>query len=116
MPPLQAALLSSLPSTLTCAGTTQAGAATVKSKNVQLSAGASQTGAILPTNATVGALFLFSNPNSTSALIYAPASTAAIGATTLNGAASTVPYTLAQNKALIMWQAAPGKWVSNPSP
>jgi hypothetical protein len=35
---------------------------------------------------------------------------------TLNGAASTVPLTLAQNKAAILIQTARGVWVSIPSP
>lgn len=116
MPSSLASELGNQPSNLTCAGTSQATAATALTRNVVLTAGASATGVIIPPRAKIGSPWYFSNPGATGALVYAPASTAAVGATTLNGAASTVPLTLAQNKSAILFQTKAGVWVSIPSP
>lgn len=112
MSPFVAAELGQAPTTLAGTGTSQATAATLLSRQNIVTASASQTGVIIPSAAKVGSPWYFFNPNATGVLIYAPASTAAVGATTLNGAASTTPLTLAQNKMAILFQFANGKWGS----
>lgn len=104
-PPLQASLLSSNPNTLTCTGTSQATAAAIKSKNTELSPASSQTGAILPSGATVGGNYNMFNGQSTSAVIYCP-----VGHL-LNGTSNN-SLTLAQNKAAIMFQYKKSNWWS----
>jgi hypothetical protein len=93
-------------SALTCAGTTQAAAAKVLSRDVELTAASSQTGAIIPSTAEIMDVFYFFNSSATTAVVYAPAST------TLNGAASTTGLNVAQNKGAIFWQYKKGAWAS----
>ena len=109
-PPQVADELGHQASAVTCAGTTQATATPALTKNVTLTAASSLTGVIIRSTAAIGTPHYFSNPSATGALVYTP-----VGST-LNGAASTVPLTLAQNKAAILIQTARGVWVSIPSP
>lgn len=106
MPPELGGVLGNQPTTLVTTGTTQGGAATIKSHLVTLTTAASQTGAILPSAAKIGTPYWVSNPTATTGIVYAPAST------TLNGAASTTGLSLAQNKAAVFIQVSKGVWVS----
>ncbi|HET9285692.1 MAG TPA: hypothetical protein VFR24_27385 [Candidatus Angelobacter sp.] len=101
----EADLLGNTANTLTCTGTSQATAATVKTKNTTLSAAASQTGAILNSSAHIGSPFYFNCTSSTAAVVYCP-----VGQT-LNGNIND-SKTVNQNTSLIIWQASKGKWVS----
>lgn len=93
-------------SALTCAGTTQATAAKVLSRNVELTAAASQTGAVIPTTAEIMNEYFFFNSSGTTAIVYAP-----VGST-LNGAASTTGLNIAQNKSAMFYQYKKGFWAS----
>ena len=61
MSPFLASKIGLQPSNLTCTGTSQAGAATSRTKNVILNAQSSQTGAILPSTAGIGQEYWFFN-------------------------------------------------------
>jgi len=93
-------------SALTCAGTTQAAAAKVLTKNVELTAAGGATGAVIPTTAEIMDVYYFFNSSATTAVVYAPTST------TLNGAASTTGLSVAQNKAAFFFQYKKGAWAS----
>jgi len=103
MAPALAAELGNTPITTTCAGTSQAAAATIYHKNVTLSAASSQTGAILPAAAKVGSPFYLACTSSTAAVVYAP-----VGHTLINTGAATSASngsaTLAQYKSGICWK------------
>lgn len=103
------AVLGYNPSNLTCTGTTQATAAAALGKNVTVNAQTSQTGAIIAASSKIGTPHYFSNgtASTTTALIYAP-----VGHT-LNGVASTTPYTLAQNAGVFLFQASLKNWFSS---
>jgi hypothetical protein len=105
MAPSLASELGNQPTSLTCTGTSQGTAATVKSKNVELNAQSSQTGAILPSGMKVGSPCYFANgtTSATSAVVYAPVGHYFNG--TLN--AST---TIAQTGSLIAFQYKKGYW------
>lgn len=96
-------LLGGNPHVLTTTGTAQGTAATVKSKNTELSTAASQTGAIFPADAQVMAPYYIVNPTATTGVVYAPSGQTLGG--TLNGS-----FNLAQNKAAIAWQYKKGYW------
>jgi hypothetical protein len=101
--PQQSALLGGNPAVLTCTGTASTTAATLKSRNTELSPASSQTGAIPPSDAKVMAPYFLTNAQSTTAVVYVPAGH------TLNtsGGAS---FNLAQYKAAIFWQYKPKNW------
>lgn len=105
MPPQLADLLGGEPNVLTCTGTAQGTAATVKSKNTELSAASSQTGAILPSASNVNSEFFFFCSSSTSAVVYVPSGHY------LNGS-QNAGLTIAQNKGAIIWQYKKGYWAS----
>jgi len=92
-------------SALTCTGTTQGGAAQVLSKMVALTAAASQTGALLPSNSELQEEFNFVTLSSTSAVVYVPSGHY------LNGT-QNAGLTIAQNKAAKIWQYKPSYWCS----
>lgn len=106
MPPLQAAVLGNQPQAVTCAGTTQATAAAIRTHNTELTAAASQTGAILPSGALIGTPYYTACVSSTAAVVYCP-----IGAT-LNGTLNN-SLTITQNKAVTMWQSSLNQWRTN---
>ena len=106
MPAQLANLLGGNPSQLTTTGTSQATAATVKSKNTELLTAGSQTGAVIPTDAGVMEPYCFTNPTATTGIVYAP-----VGHT-LNGTASTTGLNLAQNKTCMLWQYKKTFWCS----
>lgn len=104
MPPQLASLLGGDPSLLTCTGTSQATAAVVKSKNTELSAASSQTGAILQKGSLYN-FHAFFTSSSTSAVVYCPVGD------TLNGS-SNGSLSIAQNKGAVIWQYKKGAWAS----
>jgi hypothetical protein len=108
MAPSLATELGNQPNTLTCTGTSQGTAATVKTKSVELNAQSSQTGAILPATAKIGSPYYFANGtiSAASAVIYAPVGHYFNG--TLN--AST---TIVQNGNSIAFQYKKGYWFTN---
>lgn len=105
LPPEVARLIGNTPNTLTCTGTTQGGAALIKAHATELSASASNTGAVFNSNSSIGAVYYLFCSSSTSAVVYAPLNE------TLNGAANGT-ITLAQNKAAIVWQYKNNCWAS----
>lgn len=100
-----AAVLGNTDSTVTCAGTAQATATSIKTHNAALSAASSQTGAILPSAAKIGTPYYFVCTSSTAAVVYVPVGQLLNGTT--NGS-----FTLAQNKAGILWQYKLNNWTS----
>jgi hypothetical protein len=97
MPAALASRLGYTPTALTATGTSAGTAATMKSKNVLVSSATSQTGAIIPSDLSIGGvMFIACATGSTaSAVIYPPT-----GATITN--ASSV--TLAADKNMIVWR------------
>ena len=112
MAPSLAAELGNQPNVVTCTGTSsQAGAATIYTKNSELSAAdSSHNGAILPAAAKVGSPFFLFTSSSTSAIVYPPVNHY------LNGGTSN-SLTVAQNKGAICFKykqtaAGVGYWFS----
>lgn len=103
MPPELARVLGNTANALTCTGTSQATAATIKTHNTELVAASSQTGAIFNSNSLVGSPFYLFTSSSTSAVVYPPTGQ------TLNGTQNGT-FTLAQNKAAIAIQFKKGSW------
>jgi hypothetical protein len=102
----QSELIAANPSLLTCAGTTQATAAVIKSRNSELSPAASQTGAIPPSTAKVMAPYFLNNQQSTTAVVYVP-----VGHylnSVLNASVNLVQY-----KSIILYQYKKGYWAYN---
>lgn len=85
------------PTSLTATGTAVGTAATIKSKMVNVASATSQTGAIIPSDLSIGGIMYIScaTGSSASAVIYPPS-----GATITN--ASSV--TLAADKNMIVWR------------
>jgi hypothetical protein len=102
--PQLANLLGGQPNVLTCAGTTQGAGAKIKSKNTELSTGASAYVAVLPSGALYAPYFVFTS-SSTSAVVYPPTGQY------LNGSQNG-SLTVAQNKAATFWQYKKGYWAS----
>ena len=98
-------------STLVCTGTSsQANSAKVLTKNVELTAASgSANGALLPSTAKVGNIYLFFTSTATSAIVYVPVGDY------LNGS-QNAGLTVAQNKGAAMWRykvsAGVGYWAS----
>lgn len=105
MSPFLAGELGNTASTLTCAGTTQATGAVIKSKNVELTAASSQTGALLQSASKIGSPYYLTCSSSTAAVVYVP-----VGQN-LNGVAND-SLTLAQHKSAIVWQYKLNNWTS----
>lgn len=105
MPPSQAVLLGNDPQALTCTGTAQGTAAAILTKNVTLTAASSQTGAILPSGASVGAVFYINCASSTAGVVYAPSGHTLTNVTAATSA-SNGSATLAQYKAGIVYKAS----------
>ena len=87
-------------------GITQSGAQALVGDNAELSASSGQTAFLLPITQQIAEPLFVVNPSATTALIYAPLATHA-----LNGS-TTVPLSVVQNKAAIIWQYKPKFWVS----
>ena len=104
VPAQVADLLGGEPSVLTCAGTAQADGATVKSKNTELSAASSQTGALLQAS-PIDAPYHFFCSSSTSAVVYPPVDDY------MNGVQND-SVTIAQYGSAIIWQYKKGYWAS----
>jgi hypothetical protein len=112
MPAQLSALLGGNPSALTTVGTTQTGAAVIKSKNTELVTAGGATAAVFPTTVGVMEPYFIVNAAATTGLVYVPSGhtleTASSGATQgLNG-----NMAVAQYKAIIMWQYKPKFWVA----
>lgn len=103
MPPLLASELGNQPNALTCTGTSQTTAATIKTKNTELVAASSQTGAVPPSDAKVGSPYFLVASASTTAVVYVPVGHTLLGS--LNGSVN-----LAQNKCMILWQYKLNNW------
>lgn len=103
VPAQLAQLLGAQPAVLTCAGTTQGTAAVLKSRGSELSAAASQTGAIPPSTAEVMVPYALTNSSSTTAVLYVPVGHNLNGS--LNGSVN-----VAQNKAIYFWQYKSKNW------
>lgn len=98
-----ASLLGYEPSAVTCAGTAAGDATPITTKLSQLTAASSQTGAILPSDALNGDIFIVNTVSSTSAVVYPPS-----GAT-INAASS---LTVAQNKTALLVKYSATLWFS----
>jgi hypothetical protein len=103
IPPLAADELGNTANIVTCAGTGQTTATSIKTKNSELVAASSQTGAILPSSAKIGSPYYVVASASTAAVVYVP-----VGQY-LNGAQND-SLTLTQNKAAILWQYKLNNW------
>jgi len=99
----QAALMGGNPTVLTCTGTTQGGAAILKSRNTELSPASSQTGAIPPSSASVMEPYFLTNQQATTATVYVPSGHY------LNSSQNG-STTVAQGASLIFWQYKPKYW------
>lgn len=106
LPAQVAAMLGGNPSQLTCVGTAQATAAIFKTKNVELVTAGGATACIPPSIFPVMENIKIFNPTATSALVFVPVGHTLAG--TLNGS-----VTLAQNKALELYQYKPKFWAYN---
>lgn len=103
MPAQLAAMVGANPSKLTTAGTTQATAATMLTRNAELSTGAGQTGAVPNPAAALMNPYWVTNQTATTAVVYVP-----VGHT-LNGTLNS-SVNLAQFKSLLLWQYKPKNW------
>lgn len=111
VPAQLAAILGGNPSQLTCVGTTQAGAAVVKSTNTELLTAGGATACVIPALAEVMVPYVFTNPTSTAGLIFVPLGHTIITntASTLNGSVGGAGGLL-QNKSAVLWQYKPKFW------
>lgn len=110
MPAQISAILGANPHNLTCAGTSQTTAAILKSRNTELTAAASQTGAVPPTTAGVMEPYFIVNSSSTAAVVYVP-----VGHT-LNGTLNSSILSgtgLIQWRSVILYQYKPKFWTFN---
>lgn len=105
VPPQLADVIGFEPSVLTTIGTAQVGAAVIKSQNVELTTAGGATAAVLPGDRPVGTLFLVTNPTATTGLVFCPVGD------TMNGSANG-SVSVAQNKAVMVYQYKKGKWAS----
>ena len=111
MSPYPAEQLGNNASTLVCAGTSsQANAAKILSKNVELTAaGSTANGALLQSTALIGSPHFFFCSTSTSAIVYPPSGDY------MNGS-QNAGVTVAQNKGVIIWKykvaSGAGYWAS----
>ena len=105
MNPIQAEKLGANPATVAGVGTSQSGAAVLKSKSCEVTAASSQTAVIIPSGRGLNEPQHVFNSTSTTALVFAPVGHTLNG--TVNGTLS-----LAQNKAAILWQYNKGYWAS----
>jgi hypothetical protein len=103
VPAQLSALLGAQPAVLTCAGTSQTTAAVLKSRGSELTAAASQTGAIPPFDAPIMTPYALTNSSSTTVVLYVP-----VGHnlnSSLNGSVN-----VAQNKSIYLWQYKAKYW------
>jgi hypothetical protein len=101
-----AAAMGYAPFILNCTGTSQTTAAPVRTKNAELLASASNTGAMLIATAKVGSSHFCFNSSATAAVIYVP--TGQYLNSTQNGT-----FTLAVNKAASFLQYKANYWSSS---
>jgi hypothetical protein len=107
MPAAQANALGLTKSSLTTTGTTAATAALIRSNLVVLTTAGSQTGALLPSTASIGDFVIVTNPTATTGIVYPDS-----GATLNGGTATTGGQNLAQNKTAMYIKVAALTWVS----
>lgn len=110
MGPQLAQLIGGDPNALTCVGTTQVGAPTIKSKNTELVTAGGATACIFPPITNINEQYFIVNPTATAALIYVPVGHTIGGV--LNGNANGGTG-LVQNKSIIIWQYKPKFWAFN---
>lgn len=101
--PHQATLIAANPTVLTTKGTSQTTAATLISRNTELSTAASQTGAIPPSTSLVMAPYFLNNQQATTAIFYVP-----VGHY-LNSV-QNASVNIAQYKGILVWQYKPKYW------
>lgn len=106
MPSQLAAVMGNDPNLVTCAGTSQTTATTIKTHMPELSAAGGATGAILQSTAKIGTPYFVLCSSSTSAVLYPP-----VGQ--YINSAQNGSFTLAQNKTAIVWQYKLNYWVTN---
>lgn len=103
MPPLLASRLGANVGALTCTGTSATTAATLSARITNLTAASSQTGAILPTGASLGTYMVVSNTSSTTAIVYPPTSAAF-------NLSSGTSISVAQYKTVIFYKYSETLW------
>ena len=104
MPAALAARLGNTPTPLTTTGTSSTTAANITNKVTVLTTASSQTGAILPSAASLGSVFYVTNPTSTGGVIYPPTGN------TFNTSAST-SYAMAQYNSAIFVRLTSTTWM-----
>lgn len=107
MPGALASRLGFTPTTLTTTGTSATTAAAITTKLTILTTASSQTGAILPATASLGGIFIVTNPTATTGIVYPDS-----GGTINGGTATTGGQNIAQNKTIIFVKVAALTWVS----
>lgn len=107
MPGALASRLGFTPTTLTTTGTSATTAAAIQTKLTILTTASSQTGAILPAAASLGGIFIVTNPTATTGIVYPDS-----GGTINGGTATTGGQNIAQNKTIIFIKVANLTWVS----
>lgn len=103
MPAQLSAVLGGNPSALTCAGTTQGAAATIKSKNTELVTAGGATAAVLPSGAGIMEPYFINTQSATTGLVFVPSGHS------LNGSANA-SVSVPQAKAAIIWQYKKSNW------
>ena len=103
MPAQLAALMGGNPSALTCAGTTQSGAAVVKSRNTELVTGSGTTAAVFPSTVGIMEAYFVTTQSATTGLVFVPSGH------TLNGTANA-SVSIAQYATAIIWQYKYKNW------
>lgn len=104
MPPTLASALGNEPQALTATGTTQGGAAAIRSHLVTMTATGAD-GIVLPSNALVGTPYFVFNSSGSTGLVYCPSGQTMN--TTSNGSLSVTTHKLA-----VFIQASKGVWAS----
>ncbi len=103
VPAQLAAVLGAQPKVVAGAGTTQGTATTLVSRGAEVTAAASQTGVIPPSDAPIMTPYALTNSSSTTAVVYVPSGHY------LNSS-QNASVNLAQNKGLYLWQYKSKYW------
>lgn len=105
MPAELATLLGNNTSTVAGVGTSQAGAANLTSSMANLTTGSGQTAFIFRSTASITRLYFLCNTSATTALLYP-----AVGGT-IQGSAQDASFSVAQNKAVLVWHFSSLLWI-----
>lgn len=97
MPGALATVLGNQPTTIAGIGTTQAGAAALRSMAALTTAGGA-TAFVIPAGTSLSRLFFLNNTSSTTALIFPPSGG------NFNTGSTDASISLAQNKSMIIWR------------